>query len=487
MIKKLIVSLLILSFCTSSFAAMNFAGGGSTKQMFGGTIMQELQGLNPAQDVAKPSILNQAEHTKVLLNKTEAIVNDKAITLIDLEKKVAEFMYRVSPEQQYSIDINNVRKQALNEIINGEIIIQLAKRSNVYVSKSEVDVAIKSIAKQNSMSVEKLKENVEADGADFNNYKHDIKEQLLASKFQRQAISQQIHITDADVKKWLAKHKLVSIKTTQKPVIYTLSNIVMDLPESEEDREFVIQAAYKIKKAVESGKSTFADEAKKHSDAMNAEDGGKLGSMPLSKIPSVYEKQAKLITKKGQVIVFTEEDAVYLLYIDNIEKPKVDKEDTKVKQYELRQIVIKLSSSMSKNDAKAKLNRIILGLKAGETFGDSAEKFSENYDTANNGGKVGWISMLELNKIAPAVATKLKELKKNQISKPFNAGNNEWQIIMYTDTRMFDDAKAKEEAKAIEALSYQKAEAIYKTWILSLRDSAYIKVLDSALKIDDLP
>lgn len=59
-------------------------------------------------------------------------------------------------------------------------------------------------------------------------------------------------------------------------------------------------------------------------------------------------------------------------------------------------------------------------------------------------------------------------------------------IIKYTKTKEYDAAEQLKEQKALEAIFSEKAQEIYKTWLTSMKDDAYIEILEDDLKTPEL-
>lgn len=72
------------------------------------------------------------------------------------------------------------------------------------------------------------------------------------------------------------------------------------------------------------------------------------------------------------------------------------------------------------------------------------------------------------------------------MSEPFQADGRTWMIIKYTKTKEYDAAEQLKEQKALEAIFSEKAQKIYKTWLTSMKDDAYIEILEDDLKTPEL-
>lgn len=122
--------------------------------------------------------INNSRHTpsissnkKQFLNKTVAIVNNKPITSIELEREVAKFE-SMNSNPQFNQDTLAIKRLALQDLISQQVLLQLAEQNNINVSEQQTDTAIKDIAMKNNVSIDSLRLNVEASGMSFESYKN---------------------------------------------------------------------------------------------------------------------------------------------------------------------------------------------------------------------------------------------------------------------------------------------------------------------------
>ena len=126
-----------------------------------------------------------------------------------------------------------------------------------------------------------------------------------------------------------------------------------------------------------------------------------------------------------------------------------------------------------------------LTFESGQKFTKIAKKINQNYSHEN--GKLGWVSILDSPPSLPMSAfSRLKSLEKGKLSEPFQADAKTWMIVKYTRTKEYDASNELKKQKALEAIYSEKAQQIYKTWAASMKDDAYIDVLESDLKTPEL-
>lgn len=77
-------------------------------------------------------------------------------------------------------------------------------------------------------------------------------------------------------------------------------------------------------------------------------------------------------------------------------------------------------------------------------------------------------------------------MKEGEVSEPFQADPKTWMIMKYTKVKEHDAAEELKEQKALEAIFSEKAQEVYKTWLTSMKDDAYIEILEDDLKTPEL-
>ncbi|MFT4693638.1 MAG: peptidyl-prolyl cis-trans isomerase SurA [Francisella sp.] len=467
--KKILLLIIALSLVTTSFADI-------TSSLFQNSFDSNTNNHRPM-----PS---RRSNKKIFLNKTVAIVNNKPITSIELDREVAK-LEAMNPNPQFNQGTLAIKRQALQELISQQVLLQLAEQNNINISEQQVDAAIKNIANKNNISADSLQLNIEASGMSFDVYKKQIRDQLMVGQLQQQAIAQQVYVSPEEIQKYIKKHEAQFNRQMAAVSIYTLRNLIITLPKSKKSRNAKIDLYKKLSIAVNKRLVDFKEVTEQFSQAPNASNGG-LVSHPLKfeSIPAMYKDEVKKLKEHQASKPFFKDGNLQMIYIDNLEEnaPLMTKKITK---YFVYAIAIKLDGSMSDDGAKNTLDRAKLAIESGQKFTKIAEKTNQDYDHAK--GKFGWVSTLDSPPSLPMSAfTRLQSLEKGKLSEPFQADAKTWMIIKYTKTKIYDAAEELKEQKALEAIYSEKAQQLYKTWIASMKDDAYINVLEADLKTPEL-
>jgi peptidyl-prolyl cis-trans isomerase SurA len=98
-----------------------------------------------------------------------------------------------------------------------------------------------------------------------------------------------------------------------------------------------------------------------------------------------------------------------------------------------------------------------------------------------SGGDMGWVT---LSTQPAALAQAIKSAELNKVSPPFKV-NNSWQVIEVLAKQNKDDTTSYQKDQAMVALFNENAQQALKTWMLSLRDSAYVEIVDKDLSLPE--
>ena len=97
-------------------------------------------------------------------------------------------------------DIAMLRAEILERMIERALIRQVVRRAELDATEAEVDNAIESIASENGLSVEQLKESVEAQGLPFETYRERIRGEIEQAKVINGMIGARVRVEEKDIR-----------------------------------------------------------------------------------------------------------------------------------------------------------------------------------------------------------------------------------------------------------------------------------------------
>ena len=143
-----------------------------------------------------------------------------------------------------------------------------------------------------------------------------------------------------------------------------------------------------------------------------------------------------------------------------------------VTEYHARHILIRTSEIVSSDQAEKTVRELRERLLAGEDFAKLAKEYSNDTNSANLGGDLGWFPQGGYGtKVAEVVVT----LKDGEISAPFKTDAG-WHVMQLLETRTEDKTAEAERNKARQTIGTRKAEEEYASFLRQLRAEAYIEI-----------
>lgn len=232
-----------------------------------------------------------------LLDKVVVVVNDGIITQQQLNQAMEAAKQQLLRSNTPAPPQAQLRKQVLNGMIDQKLMKQLVKNYNIKISDAELNRAINTIAKQNKITLQQMKDEMESQGMSYSEYRAQLRQQMEISRLQQAQIGSKIKVTQQEVKAFLKKYKGMPNPNAQ----YRIEDILIPTPDNPSPKQ--IQSAKKLAKSllkqIKQGKN-FRELAAAHSGGKQALKGGDLGWRSLPELPTIFADAVKKM-KKGDV------------------------------------------------------------------------------------------------------------------------------------------------------------------------------------------
>lgn len=150
-----------------------------------------------------PGLLFAAPARAEVIERVVATVNDDAVFLSELRRRAAPFLERAMQaptEAQRMQAIEELYRQLLDRMVQEELFIQAADRMQVSVSRAEVDRAIGNVQRQSGLPDAQFWEAVRAQGFTPDQYRSDVRRQLLRLKVLNARARGRVNITEEQVR-----------------------------------------------------------------------------------------------------------------------------------------------------------------------------------------------------------------------------------------------------------------------------------------------
>ena len=220
-----------------------------------------------------------AQTKSVVIEEVIARVNNDAITRSDLERARNEMRQEAQQDcpkctpQEIDDKVAGEDKNVLRDLIDNSLLVQRGKDSGVNV-EADVVKRLDEIRIQNNIaSMEELETQIDKSGISFEDFKNNIRNQLLQQEVIRHEVGSKIILAHAQVQKYYEDHKSEFVRPEQ----VTLREIFVSTegkPESE--MPALRKKADDLLQRVKNGED-FGELAKHFSDGSTARQGGDLG------------------------------------------------------------------------------------------------------------------------------------------------------------------------------------------------------------------
>ena len=274
----------------------------------------------------------------IVVDRIVAVVNDDLITLYDLNKTLQPYEENIkalgyTPERERET-LFKLRTDLLNQLIESKLTDQVVKRYNIDVSEEEIDAALERIKESRSLTDEDLRAGLTQQGLTLEEYRKNIKRQLLRNKLVNREIKSKIVITENEIKVYYDTHR--EKYAGQKK--YHIWNIFIRLAEfaDESTRSLAREKMEAIITQLKQGQ-TFESLAAEDSNSPMAPKGADLGLFQLDELSTQLQK-AVGVMKAGDFSPILETDMGYqIIYVQKIVESD-DKSLAKVKS-EIQEIL----------------------------------------------------------------------------------------------------------------------------------------------------
>lgn len=212
MIKKTIIFLTIL--CLTNIVAFGATTSPITSSNAFGAVNNQLQtqvanlSSQPQPQFSAPTLTPTINRGPKTLDKIIAVVNDDVIMQSEVDNKMALFQKQMEHSPTKMPPESLMRKEILNNMIDANLQLQIAKKAGLDVSQKEIDNAIATIATRNHMTIEQFKDILGRSGINYAEYQKQIHDQILTTKIAQQVLSKNITLKEQDVIAYQTKHKV---------------------------------------------------------------------------------------------------------------------------------------------------------------------------------------------------------------------------------------------------------------------------------------
>ncbi|MFA9441590.1 peptidylprolyl isomerase [Uliginosibacterium sp. sgz301328] len=400
------------------------------------------------------------------VDRIVAVVNDEIITQSDLRTRVTAATATLKRQGTALPSADQLERQVLDRMIYDKLQLQEAANTNVKVDDATLQRALQTIAENNRMNINQLREAVEkSEGVPWDRFREDIRNEIILSRLRERDVDSKVVVTDAEVDAFLASPEAAAGSREVQ-----IQHILLRAPEGATPEQWAAlrKRADEVQRQIRQG-DDFAKLAATYSDAQDAMQGGILDWRPIERLPAIYGEAVSRM-KPGQVSD-TMQSSVGLHIVRFVNERATTEQKQQIEQTHARHILIRTSDAASDSDVRQRLIALRERIVNGVDFAEMARTNSVD-GTAAKGGDLGWVSPGDT---VPEFERAMNALKVGEVSQPVQSPFG-WHLIQVLERRTVDVTDDRRRAQARDALHDRKADEAFEDWLRQLRDQAYVDV-----------
>jgi peptidyl-prolyl cis-trans isomerase SurA len=410
------------------------------------------------------------------LDGIAAVVDEDVILTSELDRALNNVLAQYAGRQDQLPPRDVLQRQVLERLILMRLQTARAADTGVRVSDQEVDGAIASIAAQNKLSPDQLRQQLAHDGMSYDDFRASLRDELMTQRLRQRFAQSRISVSEAEVDAALK---------AQGGDQYHLAHILVGLPDGATPEQIATgqQKIDGVKALIDKGEMTFAAAAVRYSDSPNALEGGDLGWRSVDEIPTAFANAIRTL-QKGQVIgpIRGPSGFQLLQLVDTRSSDAGAGASQSVTQYQARHILVRAGGDDAK--AKAKIDTLRARIAGGADFAEVAKKDSEDAFSKDSGGELGWFTQ---DQFGPEFGDQVAGLQDGQVSAPFKTQAG-WHIVQREGTRQVDASDENRRAQMRERIGQRKLEDEWDRYLREMRGEAYVDIrVGAGAKSDATP
>jgi peptidyl-prolyl cis-trans isomerase SurA len=256
-----------------------------------------------------------------VIDRIVAVVNEDIILLSELNNRMAPYAQRIR-QQGFDHDkeramLFKVREDMLSRLVDEKLTDQEIKRNDIQVDDAQIDRTIERIKAANYFTDEDLRRFLEQEKMTMEQYRNQIREQILRTRLVNYEVKSKIVITEEDIKAYYDSHPEIYGGKLQ----YHLRNILMRVPaySTTTEKQAIRERIQDVRQRIDAGEA-FGDLARSFSEGPSAANDGDIGEFEKSSLsPQIQDALEGL--SPGQTTAVLDTDLGFqLFYVEAINR-----------------------------------------------------------------------------------------------------------------------------------------------------------------------
>ncbi|MDH3751427.1 MAG: peptidylprolyl isomerase [Gammaproteobacteria bacterium] len=417
--------------------------------------------------IASTAAADELSETGEFIDGVAAIVNEGVVLKSQVRDQMALILKRASesnpPMQLPPADI--LREQLLERLILSEIQLQRAERIGIQISDQMLNQAIGRIADTNGVAFEDMPVILAQDGIDYADFRRELRDEITLEQVRQIDVGRRIQVSPREIDQCVADLEgSVAVNSD-----YNLSHSLISLPESATAAQ-ITDAQAKADDVYEQlgNGADFGEMAIRYSDAQTALEGGSLGWMKGSQLPTLYTDVVAAMQTGDFSEPFRGASSFHIVKINEMRSAD---QRSEIDQVKVRHILVTPNEIIDDETAKQRLDDAVGRIRDGEEFAEIAKLLSDDPGSANTGGDMGWSGP---GTFVPEFEQVVNDSDIGEISEPFRTRFG-WHIIEVLERRVYDNTEDLKESNCVLRIQNSKLEEETQMWMRRIRDEAFVE------------
>ena len=400
-----------------------------------------------------------------VVDRIKAVVDEEIILESEINLYVQNLALQNRTDPMIYLQNDDLKDQILQELIDHMVLLAIAKEDTYIVVedrevKHELELRLEMLVNEVS-SEAKLEEIYGMPMRDIRReFEKNIRENLLVDRLRQIKLSG-VKVSRSEVEEFFQEHK---DQFSQLPETVELAHILLKIEPSESAEQRALALIDSIRQAAVSGEDFKALAKIFSQDPGSAAREGLLGWTMRGEFVPEFEEVAFAL-KPGEISQPVKTKFGY--HVIKLNERKGEKINAS-------HILIKLEpTSDDKERVMAVADSLYNMLLGGADFAALASEYSQDEQTANDGGDLGKFALAEM---MPIYAERIKELEEGEFTLPFQSGMGIQilKVLKHQKPRELTLGKDWEQISRM-ALNW-KQEQVYREWVDKLKEKVYIEI-----------
>ncbi|NDP63139.1 peptidylprolyl isomerase [Polaromonas sp.] len=403
----------------------------------------------------------QADFIVVVVNSEPITNNEVRAKLLRTEQMLKQQGTAVPPR-------NELLPQLIERMISDKAQLQAAQASGLKIDDNAVEGAVQTVARQNQITVDELRLRLKADGIDYDQFRSEIRDELLISRLRQREVK--VDVSESDIDAYLRDQQGQPGAASAAPAALNLAEILVAVPENATpDQVASLQAkAQQVLDRARAG-ADFAALAAEVSASASRGNGGQMGLRSADRYPPLFVEATQSLRAGGLAGPVRSAAGFHILKV--IEKRQGGLPDAMVAQTRARHILLRLTPQLTEAAAIEKLAGFKKRIVAGQADFAALARENSQDGSAKQGGDLGWAPA---GAFVPEFEKVMNALAPNQVSDPL-VSRFGVHLLQVLERREVPVSPRDQREMVRGMLREKKQEEALVRWAEDIRGRAYVE------------